>query len=83
MIPKHLGRCGLMLKGLAQFRVAFLDLLEQPHVFDGNHGLVGESFEKTDLFFRERSNFRATNEDNADGNTLAKQRWATMQCERP
>src|SRR5215467_10503676 len=31
---KHLGRCGLMLQSLAQFRVALLDLLEQSHVLD-------------------------------------------------
>src|SRR5262245_46786299 len=30
---KHLGGCGLMLQGLAQFRVALLDLLEQTHIF--------------------------------------------------
>ena len=27
---EHLGRCGLMLQGLAQFCVAFLDFFEQP-----------------------------------------------------
>ena len=58
---EHLGRCRLMLQGLAQFRVAFLDLFEQSHVLDGDYRLVGEGFEKSDLLFRERSNFRATN----------------------
>ena len=44
---EHLGRCRLMLQGLAQFRVALLDFLEQPDVFDGDHGLIGEGFQET------------------------------------
>ena len=38
-----------MLQGLAQFCVALLELLEQPHVLDGDDGLVGEGFEQRDL----------------------------------
>ena len=33
-----------MLQRLAQFRVAFLDLLEQSHILDGDNRLVGEGF---------------------------------------
>ena len=47
---EHLGRCSLVLQGFAQFCVAFLDLLEQPHVLDGDHCLIGEGFEKGNLF---------------------------------
>src|SRR4030095_5069419 len=36
---EHLGGCRLMLQSLAQFGVAFLDFLEQPHVLDGDHPL--------------------------------------------
>ena len=43
--PEHLGRCRLMLQGLAQFGVALLEFFEQPDVLDGDHGLVGEGFE--------------------------------------
>ena len=43
---EHLGRRRLMLQRLAQFRVALLEFFEQPHVFDGDHGLGGESFEQ-------------------------------------
>src|SRR5215469_5950918 len=46
---EHLSRCGLMFQGLAQFRVALLNLFEQPHVLDGNDGLVGEGFQEFDL----------------------------------
>ena len=47
-----------MLQGLAQFRVALLEFLEQPHVLDGDHRLIGESFEQRNLFFREWTDFR-------------------------
>ena len=43
---EHLGRCGLMLQRFAQFRVALLEFLEQPHVLDGDDRLVGEGFEQ-------------------------------------
>ena len=58
---EHLGRCRLMLQRLAQFCVALLDLLEQPHVLDGDHGLIGEGFEQRDLFVGERADLRAAN----------------------
>ena len=48
---EHLGCCRLMLQGLAQFCVALLQFLEQPHVLDGDHGLVGEGFKQFDLLF--------------------------------
>src|SRR5262245_44831272 len=41
---KHLGSCRLMLQGFAQLCVALLDLFEQPHIFNGDNRLVGESF---------------------------------------
>src|SRR5262245_7938962 len=43
--PEHLGRCRLMLQRFAQFGVAFLDLLEQLDVLDGDHGLVGKGLQ--------------------------------------
>src|SRR5262245_34014643 len=51
---EHLGRCRLMLQGLTQFRVALLDLLEQSHVLDSDHRLIGEGFDEIDLPIRER-----------------------------
>src|SRR4030095_11137125 len=35
---EHLGRRCLMLQSLSQFGVAFLDLFEQPHVVNRDHG---------------------------------------------
>src|SRR5919106_2259853 len=39
---EHFGRRRLVLQRLAQFCVAVLDLLKQPHVLDGNYGLRRE-----------------------------------------
>src|SRR5215471_15079783 len=52
---EHLGRCRLVLQGLAQFCVALLDLFEQPHVLDRDHSLISAGLEEGDLFLRERS----------------------------
>ena len=64
---EHLGRCRLMLQSLAQFCVALLDFLEQPHVLDGDDGLISEGLEKSDLLFREWSDLRAANQNRSDG----------------
>ena len=47
--------------------------MEQSHVLDGNHRLVGEDFEESDLLFRERTNFGPTNLNGANGNSFAKE----------
>ena len=44
-----------------------LQFLEQPHVLDGDHCLVGEGFEQLDLFVGERSNLRSTNQNTPMG----------------
>src|SRR5262245_245939 len=60
-----------MLQGLAQFRVALAEFFEQPDVLDGDYGLRGESFEKCDLFLRERLDYSTTNDDDANRLMLA------------
>ena len=52
-----------MLQRLAQFCVALLDFFEQPHVLDGDDGLIGEGFEQVDLLFGERPDLGAANDD--------------------
>ena len=54
MMPSTSARRRLMLQRLAQLRVALAELLEQPHVLDGDHRLVGEGFEQIDLPVGER-----------------------------
>src|SRR5262245_28548949 len=51
---EHLGSGSLMLQGFTQFSVALLDLFEQPHVFDGDHRLGCEGFQKRNLLLSER-----------------------------
>ena len=46
---EHVGRGRLLLKRLRQLARARLDFVEQPHVLDGDHRLVGEGLEQRDL----------------------------------
>ena len=50
---------GLLLQRLGQLAVARLHLLEQPHVLDGDHRLVGEGLEQLDLLVAERAHLGA------------------------
>ena len=50
-----------------------LGLVEQAHVLDGNHGLIGEGLQKRDLLVREWSRFSAADTDYADRISLAHQ----------
>ena len=68
---EHLGRRRLMLQGLAQFCIAFLDFLEQPHVLDGDHCLSCKSFKQRDLLFRERTDFSPSDINHSDGFSFA------------
>ena len=63
---EHLGGRRLMLQGLAQFRVALAEFPEQAHVLDGDDRLVGEGFEKRDLFVGEWANFQCGELNDAD-----------------
>src|SRR5215467_11064672 len=53
---EHFGCRRLMLQRLAQFRVAFLQFLEQPDVLNSDHRLIGEGLQKRNLFLRKRTN---------------------------
>src|SRR5262249_8946398 len=68
---ENFGRCGLMFQCLAHSGNALLRLLEQPYVFDGDYGLVGQSFEKRDLLVSEGSYFGPVNDNYTDGDFLA------------
>src|SRR5262245_26815601 len=68
---EHLGCCRLMLQRFAQFGIALLDLFEQPHVFDGDDRLVGESLKKRDLFVCEWPDLCSADYNYPNRNTLA------------
>ena len=44
-----------------QFVGSLIQFFKQPHVLDGDDGLIGKGLEQLDLFFGERSDFRAAN----------------------
>ena len=51
----------------------FLEFLEQPNVFDSDDCLIRESFKKSNLFVRKRSNFGPAKLNGADRDSFAKQ----------
>ena len=60
---EHVGGRGLLLKRLAQIVGARLNLIEQPHVLDGDDGLVGEGLQQRDLTISEWPHLEPINEN--------------------
>ena len=52
---EDLGRGRLLLQRFREVPIAGLQLLEQAHVFDGNHGLISEGLEQPHLLIREEA----------------------------
>src|SRR5262245_1315176 len=52
----------------------FVELLEQPHVLNGDHRLIGEGFEQLDLSLCERTDFCPANLNRTDCETITQQR---------
>src|SRR5262245_14731971 len=57
--------------GLGERQVLLLQLREQPHVLNGDDGLVGEGLEEFDLFIQERPWRGASYRNGADGSALS------------
>ena len=53
---QHLRRCSLLLQRFGKLPRALLLRLEQPHVLDGDHRLVGEGLSQLDLLVSEGPN---------------------------
>ncbi len=68
------GSRGLLLQRLAELARARLHFIEQPHVLDGNHRLVGEGGDQFDLLVGERPHLGACQCQNADRNAFAHHR---------
>src|SRR5262249_47976183 len=66
------------LQGFAQFRVACLQLFEQAHVFNGNHGLVSESLEERDLLVDEWIDCGTTNQNRSNCKTFTHQWYSKL-----
>ena len=73
---QHFGGRGLLLQRLGQLARPRLHLVEQPHVLDRDHRLVGEGGDKLDLLVGEGSHRSAHQHDHADRHSLAQQRNA-------
>src|SRR5262245_6510531 len=73
---EQLGRCRLMLQGLAQLCVALLEFFEEANILDSDNGLRGEGFEKFDLLLRERPHLRSAKANYTYRNALSKERCA-------
>ena len=61
----------LLLERVPQLAVACLQLGEQPHVLDGDHGLVGECLEEHDLLVGEGPRLSLVDIDGADREAIA------------
>src|SRR5262245_1839684 len=75
--PDHLEELAgrrLLLERDSQLAVTCLELLEQTHVLEGNHGLVGERLKERDLFVAERSRLTAPDADRPRRLPLAEDR---------
>src|SRR6478672_5868247 len=68
---EHLRTCRLLLQRLRQLVAALLLRLEQPHVLDGNHHLVGKGRHQLDFAVGERFYSVASERNDANRLTLA------------
>ena len=57
-----------------KFVGSLIQFFEQPHVLDGDHGLIGKGFEQLDLLLGERADLGATDMNRSNGTSLAQQR---------
>ena len=64
-----------------QFARARLHLVEQAHVLDRDHRLVGEGLDQLDLLVGERPHGFTLQNDHPDGDSFAQQRDSQASCE--
>src|SRR3989442_14843769 len=65
----------LLVQSFGEVAVASLQFLKQAHVLDGDHRLVGEGLEKSDLLLREWAHLGASDQNNANRNSFSLQ-WS-------
>ena len=68
--PEDLAGGGLLLEGLGEVAVPGLELLEEAHVLDGDHGLIRERLQEPDLLLGKRPDLHSADENGADGGSL-------------
>ena len=73
---QHLRGRGLLFQRLAQLLRSFLHVVEQPHVLDGDHRLVGEGLNQFNLFLSKPANYAADQNYHADRASISQERHA-------
>ena len=68
------GGCLLLQERLGEIMGARLHLVEQAHIADRDHRLIGEGLQQRDLLFAEGMHLDAAHDDRADTLALARQR---------
>ena len=71
---EHLGRCRLMLQGLAQFRIALASSLNSRTFSMAMTAWSAKVSSSCDLLIRKRTDLGSSNYDRADRNALTQQR---------
>src|SRR5262249_49056452 len=70
----HLAKRAQLLDGARELARARLDLIEQPHVLNRDHRLIGKGGHQLDFFLGERPYRSAQKRDYADGSPLSQKR---------
>jgi hypothetical protein len=73
---QHVGCRGLLLQRVGEIARACLHLVEQPHVLDRDHRLIGEGLQEFDLSLVERTRLGASDHQSALDPVVAQQRHA-------
>src|SRR5262249_1414602 len=63
-----------MFQGFPQFRIAFLDLLEQAHILDSDHRLISEGLDERNLLVSKWPNFLSDKTNRTDWHAFPQQR---------
>ena len=71
----------MVLKRLLQLGGARLHFVEQTHVLNRDHGLIGEGGRELDLLVRERSDSAPNERDDADRNAFSQEGHAQLRTE--
>jgi hypothetical protein len=74
IVDEHVRGCGLLLQRLGEVAGARLHLVEQPHVLDRDHGLIGKRLQELFLNLRDRSGLAPGNDDDAERFAIAQHR---------
>jgi hypothetical protein len=80
LLPKRLAQ---IVSALTQLIGPLLNFIEQSCVFDRDHRLVGKHRDQLDLLRCEWIDRSASQEENADGRSIPKQRYAEPGAEAP